>query len=76
MNGIYIFSLNISIVEEHKFEISIIMQRGHWAVLKYKSKHRKVDVLSKYGIQGLTFQAKALASSLTLRDNKTTNTNL
>ena len=38
---------------------------------------RKVDVLPKYGIQlGLTFQAKAPASSLTLRDNKTPNTNL
>ena len=39
-------------------------------------KYRKVDVLPKYGIQGLTFQAKAPASSLTLRDNKTPNTNL
>ena len=38
--------------------------------------YRKVHVLPKYGIQGLTFQAKAPASSLTLRDNKTPNTNL
>ena len=38
--------------------------------------YTKVDVLPKYGIQDLTFQAKAPASSLILRDNKTPNTNL
>ena len=52
-------SFNISIVQEREFETSIVM-RGHWAVLKYKSKYRKVDVLSKYGTSGLTFRAKAL----------------
>ena len=46
-------------------------------VLKLKIEiYKKVDVLPKYGIQCLTFQAKVPASSLTLRDNKTPNTNL
>ena len=38
--------------------------------------YRKVDVLTKYGVQCLTFQAKVPATSLTVQDNKTPNTNL